>query len=104
MDIAERFGADVSVNGPDPDSRGFFFVKRRDDVGHVQFLAFLIRSIGGADKILFHHKNGFAVVWVSFELSQWLGRQQPVESVGGVQVDQERLFNAILPSDWNDSQ
>ncbi len=97
MNIAERFGASIDVRRPDADAEGFFFVKRRDDVDHDVFVTGLLGVIGRADRLVLHHRTGFAVVRVSFDRSRRLSRLPWIETVGGIRFDPEQ-FAAIAGS------
>ncbi len=91
MSVAERFGASIEVDGPDPDSEGFFLVTRRDDVDHEAFVTGLLGLFGTGGRLVLHHPSGFAIVRLSFGRAQRLKRLPWVEAVGGVQFDPERL-------------
>jgi hypothetical protein len=101
VDIAERFGATIRVQGPDDEAEGTFFVKHRDDVDHTQFMVRLLGVVGDADRLVMHHRSGFAVVVVPYGLAKRLSALPWVETVGGVQFDPEQ-FAAVtgmqLPS------
>ena len=91
MNIAERFGATIQLNGPNPDTEGFYFVKRPDDVDHTAFVTALLGIIGSPDRLVFHHRSGFAVVKISFDRAQRLRRLPWTLTVGGVGFDPERF-------------
>ncbi|EMA64823.1 hypothetical protein [Halorubrum kocurii] len=94
MSVADRFGASVEITGPDPETEGFFFVKRRDEVDHDAFVTGLLGLVGTADRLVLHHRSGFAVVRLSHGRAQQLGRLPWVDAVGGVRFDPEQ-FAAI---------
>jgi hypothetical protein len=87
MTLAERFGASVSVEGPDPESEGFFFVKRRAEIDHDTFVTGLLGLLGTAGRLVLHHRSGFAIVRLPFCRAQRLERYPWVETVGGVRFD-----------------
>lgn len=95
MDIAKRFGATIDVDDPAPDSEGTFFVKRREDVYHEQFVRGLLGVLGTTDRLVLHHCSGFALVVLSYERAQQLQAFSWIETVGSVQFDAER-FAAVL--------
>lgn len=67
MTIAERFGATVDVRGPASDDEGTFLVTPADGVGHEAFVTALLGAVGDPDRLLAHHRSGFALVRLSFE-------------------------------------
>ena len=87
MNIAERFGASVSVEGPDPESEGFFFVKRRAEIDHDTFVTGLLGLLGTAGRLVLHHRSGFAIVRLPFGRAQRLKRYTWIETVGGIRFD-----------------
>lgn len=91
VDMAEAFGASIDVTRPDGDEEAFFLVKRKPEVDHEGFFEWLVEVVGGADNLLFHHRDGLFVVWTTFEASRYLKGQPTVHTVGGVSVDGERL-------------
>lgn len=101
MDIAEAFGANISVEGPDPDTEGQFFVKRPDHVDHDEFVVGLLGYLGDADRLVLHHRSGFALVRLPYGRAQRLKQVPWVSVVGGVQFDLERFaaVTGIDPSD-----
>lgn len=98
VDMAELFDAKIEVDGPDPDDVGTFFVKRRPDVDHEQFMVALLGVIGNPDRLLVHHRSGFAVVRLPFGRAQRLRAYPWVEVVGGVRFDPEQ-FAAVTHID-----
>lgn len=98
MDIAERFGATIAVAETDPDETGFFLVKREPSVDHDRFMHALLAAVG-TDRLLFHHRDGLAVVLVTQATAEWLKTHSMCALAGGVQVDPERLQAMLgLPS------
>lgn len=100
MTVAERFGATVEVTGPDPDTEGFFFVKRSESVDHDEFVTGLLGLLGTAGRLVLHHRSGFAIVRLPFERAQRLTRFPWIETVGGIRFDPERfaaLTGAVDP-------
>ncbi|MWV63666.1 hypothetical protein GRS48_02335 [Halorubrum sp. JWXQ-INN 858] len=95
MTIADRFGADIDVRGPDPDSEGTFLVTPVDGVDHEAFVTALLGVIGGHDRLLAHHRSGFALVRIPFDRSRRLRRLPWIATVGGVSFDPER-FAAVV--------
>ncbi len=91
MDMAERFGADITVEGPAPDVVGTFLVKRPESVDHDQFMVGLLGAIGSPDRLVMHHRSGFAVVVLSYGRAQRLKAYPWVETVGGIRFDPERF-------------
>ena len=91
MSVAERFGASIEVDGPDPETEGFFLVTRREAVDHEAFVTGLLGLFGTGGRLVLHHPSGFAIVGMSFGRAQRLKQFQWVEAVGGVQFDPERL-------------
>ena len=91
MDIAEAFDAEVTIEGPDPEVEGTVFVKRRPDVDHDQFMVALLAQVGNPDRLLIHHRSGFAVVVLSYERAMRLRAHPWVETVGGIQFDPEQF-------------
>lgn len=99
MDVTERFGATIDVAESDPEGRSFFLITREPSVDHDRFMRHLAMAIGGADRVLLHHRNGLAVVLTSHETAEWLKTQSMCALVGGVQVDLDRLQTTLgLPS------
>lgn len=98
VDMAELFDAKVEVDGPDPDEVGTFFVTRRPDVDHDEFMVALLGLLGTPDRLLVHHRSGFAVVRLPFGRAQRLRAYPWVETVGGVRFDPER-FAAVTGMD-----
>ena len=94
MNLAERFGATIMISGPNPDAEGFFFVKRPDDVDHTLFVTALLGTIGAPERLVLHHRSGFAVVKVSYEGANRLRRLPWISTVGGIGFDVER-FSAV---------
>lgn len=98
MNLAERFGASIDVAEADPEERAFFLIKRDPVVGHDQFMRTLV-AVVGTSRLLFHHRDGLAVVFISHGTAEWLKTQSMCALVGGVQVDMERLQAVLgLPS------
>ena len=91
MDIAKAFGAEISVERPDPSSEGYFFVKRRDDADHETFMIALLGFLGTPDRLVMHHRTGFAVVQLPFGRAERLKRQPKVAVVGGIQFNPEQF-------------
>ncbi len=91
MSLIERFGATVSVAGPDPDTEGFFFVKRAAAVEHEAFVTGLLGLIGTSGRLVLHHRSGFAVVRLPFERAQRLKRYPWIDTVGGIRFDPEQF-------------
>ena len=91
MDIAKAFGAEISVEGPDPLSEGYFFVRRRDDADHEAFMLSLLGFLGSTDRLVMHHRTGFAVVRLPFGRAERLKRQPAVAVVGGIQFNPEQF-------------
>lgn len=85
--IVERFGASVDVTGPDPDADGFFFVKRPAAVDHDAFVTGLLGVIGATDRLVVHHRSGFAVVRISHGLAGQVRAFPWIDAVGAVQFD-----------------
>ena len=90
MDVAERFGASIDVAKTNPDETAFYLVKRDPSVAHDRFMRTLL-SVVGTDRLLFHHRDGLAVVLISQATAEWLKTQSMCALVGGVHVDAERL-------------
>lgn len=97
MDMAEAFGATVSVEGPPSDAEGYVFVKRRPEVDHEVFMVRLLAVIGTPDRLLLHHRSGFAIVRQSFGRIKRVRSDPFVETAGGIQFDAER-FAAVTGS------
>ena len=98
MDVAEQFGASIDVAETDPGDTAFFLVKRERSVDHDRFMQALVAAVG-ADRLLLHHRDGLAVVFVPHGTAEWLKTQSMCALVGGVQVDMERLQAVLgLPS------
>lgn len=93
MNIAERFGATIEVDGPASDDEGFFFVKRPDGVDHDAFVMGLMGVLGGPQRLVLHHRNGFAIVRVPFGRAQRLKRLPWIATIGGITFDPERFAN-----------
>lgn len=91
MNVAERFDAKIEVDGPDPDAEGTFFVKRRGDVDHDQFMVGLLSFLGTRDRLVLHHRSGFALVVLSYARAHRLRSYPWVQVVAGVQFDPERF-------------
>lgn len=91
MNIAELFDAEIEIDGPDPDAEGTFFVKRREDVGHDQFMVGLLTFLGDRDRLVMHHRSGFALVVLPYARAQRLQSYPWVQIVAGVQFDPERF-------------
>jgi|GEM_PF-341699 len=85
--IVERFGASVDITGPDPDADGFFFVKRPATVDHDAFVTGLLGVIGATDRLVVHHRSGFAIVRISHGLAGRLRTFSWIDAVGAVQFD-----------------
>ena len=98
MDIQDRFGAETTVEMSDPAAMGFFLVQRKPDVDHKLFLQTVLAAAGGADRLLFHHQNGLAVIRISFHTAQQLEGQPMISLVGGIHVDLDRLRDSLLPT------
>lgn len=98
VDMAELFDAEIRVDGPDPDDVGTFFVERRSDVDHEEFMVALLGVLGNPDRLLVHHRSGFAVVRLPFGRAQRLRAYPWVETVGGVRFDPEQ-FAAVTGMD-----
>ena len=91
MSLAERFGATVDVNGPDPDTEGFFFVKRQDQIDHDAFVTGLLGLLGTAGRLVLHHRSGFAIVRLPFGRAQRLKRFPWIKTVGGIRFNPEQF-------------
>ncbi len=91
VDIAEKFGAKIDIKGPDPDTVGYFFVKRKAAVDHDEFMHGLLRFLGDPDRLAFHHRSGFAIVRLAYGRAQRLKRFPHVALVGGVQFDPDQF-------------
>ena len=91
MSVAERFGASIEVDGPDPEAEGFFFVKRRDAFDHEAFVTGLLGLVGTSGRLVLHHQSGFAVVRLPHGRARQLGRLPWIDAVGGVRFDPERF-------------
>lgn len=91
MDIADQFGATIDVEGPAPDTEGTFFVKRRAGVDHEQFMVGLLGVLGDPDRLVMHHRSGFAVVVLPYGRAKRLEAYPWVELVGGIQFDPEQF-------------
>jgi len=98
VSMAELFDAEIEVDGPDPDEVGTFFVKREPDVDHDQFMVALLGFLGNPDRLLVHHRSGFAVVRLPFGRAQRLRGYPWVSVVGGVRFDPEQ-FAAVTNID-----
>ena len=95
MTVAERFGATVDVSGPASDAEGTFLVTPADSVDHEVFVTALLGAVGGSDRLLAHHRSGFALVRLSFERGERLKRLPWVGTVGGVNFDAERFATVV---------
>jgi hypothetical protein len=91
MSVAERFGASVDITGPDPETEGFFFVKRREGVDHEAFVTGLLGLVGTTGRLVLHHRSGFAVVRLPYGRARRLGRLPWIDTVGGVRFDPEQF-------------
>lgn len=91
MNLIERFGATVNVNGPDPDTEGFFFVKRRDAIDHDAFVTGLLGLLGTSGRLVLHHRSGFAIVRIPFDRAQRLKQFSWIETVGGIRFNPEQF-------------
>jgi hypothetical protein len=91
MDMAERFDADITVEGPSPNTVGTFLVKRPEGIDHDQFMVGLLGAIGSPDRLVMHHRSGFAVVVLPYGRAQRLKAYPWVETVGGIRFDPERF-------------
>ena len=91
MSVAERFGASIEVTGPDPETEGFFFVKRREEIDHEAFVTGLLGLVGTAGRLVLHHRSGFAIVRLPHGRAQRLGRLPWIDTVGGIRFDPERF-------------
>lgn len=87
MTIAERFGATIDIRRPADHVDGVFFVKRREAVDHDSFIIGVMTTIGGSDRLVFHHRVGIAVVTISFSQARRLERAPWVDVVGSVRFD-----------------
>lgn len=95
MNIAERFGATIEISGPAPDDEGTFFIKRPLEVDHDAFVTGLLGVIGNPDRLVLHHRNGFAIVRLPFGRAERLKRYPWIAAVGGVNFDPEQ-FAAVM--------
>jgi hypothetical protein len=93
--LERRFGASIDVHGPPPDDAGFFVVKRTDETDHESFRSWLLRIVGGLDRLLLAHVDGLFVVWTTFGVAEWLRTRPGVAHAGGVNVDVERLTSVL---------
>jgi hypothetical protein len=91
MDMATAFGADVTIEGPPPETEGYVFVKRRPEADHEAFVVWLLGVVGAPDRLLLHHRSGFAVVRLAFGRIGRLRSAPFVEAAGGIQFDAERF-------------
>lgn len=91
MDMAAAFGAEITVEGPPPETEGYVFVKRRPEVDHEAFMVWLLGVLGTPERLLLHHHSGFAVVQLPFGRIRQLRAAPFVESAGGIQFDAERF-------------
>lgn len=98
MNIAERFGASIQINRPELQQEQFFLVKRDGEIEHDAFMTGLLGLLGRTDRLVFHHRSGFAIVQLPYDQAQKLKRNPWITFVGGVQFDFEQ-FNAIIGSD-----
>lgn len=100
MSIIERFGARVEVDGPDQDEEAYFFVKRHPEVDHQAFMVALLGLLGDPNRLVIHHRSGFAVVLTTFGRSRRLRANPLVSTVGGIQFDPEQFASVVgsLPS------
>jgi hypothetical protein len=89
--MAERFDADITVEGPSPDTVGTFLVKRHEHTDHDQFMVGLLGAIGSPDALVMHHRSGFAVVALPYGRAQRLKTYPWVATVGGIRFDPERF-------------
>lgn len=94
MNVAQAFGAEISLVGPNPDAEGHFFVTHPPDVDHQEFMVRLLGFLGTPDRLLLHHRTGFAVVRLPFGRAGRLKASPWVAVCGGIQFDPER-FAAI---------
>lgn len=95
MTIADRFGATVEISGPEPDAEGTFLVLPIEGVDHDAFVTAVLGVVGNPDRLLAHHRSGFALVRLPFERGRRLKRLPWVATVGGVSFDPER-FAAVV--------
>lgn len=91
MDIADRFDAKIEVEGPDPGMEGTFLVTRQADVDHEQFMVGVLAFLGDSNRLVMHHRSGFALVTLPYGRAQRLKRYPWVETIGGVQFDPARF-------------
>jgi hypothetical protein len=96
-DVGDRFGATVDVARPPPDDAGFFLVKRHPEADHEAFRTWLLSAVGGVDRLLLGHPDGLFVVHTTFGRAETLRGEPHVSHVGGVNVDIERLRQALTP-------
>lgn len=91
MSLIERFGATVELNGPDPETEAFFFVKRQDAIDHEAFVTGLLGLLGTSGRLVLHHRSGFAVVRLPFGRAQRLKQFSWIKTVGGIRFDPEQF-------------
>lgn len=87
MDVAEAFGADIDLEGPDPGEQGTFLVQRRPDVDHDVFMRELLRLLGDPNRLLLHNPSGIAVIHTTFAHALGMKNNTMVKHVGGVNLN-----------------
>ena len=93
--LRERFGAEVHVDGPDPSAAAYFFVKRAAGVDHQPFMVTLLGLLGDPDRLVLHHRSGFAVVVTTFGDAERIRASPLVSTVGGIQFDPEQFASVV---------
>ncbi|MDR9431782.1 MAG: hypothetical protein RI568_13930 [Natronomonas sp.] len=109
MDIKTTTETETSVDVSTGGSVGFGLWSARIDVDvshnrkfgkevdHEVFMVRLLADIGAPDRLLLHHRSGFAVVRLPFGRIKRLRSDPLVETAGGIQFDAER-FAAVTGS------
>jgi hypothetical protein len=88
--LADRFGARIDVAGPAPLDETFFLVKRTPGADHETFMRAVL-AVVGVGRLLFHHRSGIAVVYISFRRAGRLRADPQVAIAGPVSLDPARL-------------